>query len=256
MSGKRRRNIIIAAAVIILAAAAAAGICLYLNRFDPEAYVQAVLDVAYKKETEEYEEITGASKQEAEAVFEENLDATMEEFESSPMPEELRPQYRELFGEIAMQVSYTVGEAHREDDGSYAVPVTVKPLTLFSDTYDTFQQKAKEYADQVTDSVMQGEAMPSDDEMQSEVYQIYYDVLREGVDSGLLYGEARNVTLHIAKNADGEYEINAEDMKALDSLLIEEEGDAQAEESDRQDSVAGASVGSGTESAEMTQTER
>ena len=179
MSGKRRRNIIIAAAVIILAAAAAAGICLYLNRFDPEAYVQAVLDVSYKKET----------------------DATMEEFESSPMPEELRPQYRELFGEIAMQVSYTVGEAHRENDGSYAVPVTVKPLTLFSDTYDTFQQKAKEYADQVTDSVMQGEAMPSDDEMQSEVYQIYYDVLREGVDSGLLYGEARNVTLHIAKNA-------------------------------------------------------
>ena len=179
----------------------------------------------------------------------------MEEFESSPMPEKLRPQYRELFGEIAMQVSYTVGEVHREDDGSYAVPVTVKPLTLFSDTYDTFQQKAKEYADQVTDSVMQGEAMPSDDEMQSEVYQIYYDVLREGVDSGLLYGEARNVTLHIAKNADGEYEINAEDMKALDSLLIEEEGDAQ-EESDGQDSAAGASAGSGTESAEMTQTER
>ena len=97
--------------------------------------------------------------------------------------------------------------------------------------------------------------MPSDDEMQSEVYQIYYDVLREGVDSGLLYGEARNVTLHIAKNADGEYEINAEDMKALDSLLIEEEGDAQ-EESDGQDSAAGASAGSGTESAEMTQTER
>ena len=120
MSGKRRRNIIIAAALIILAAAAAAGICLYLNRFDPEAYVQAVLDVSYKKETEEYEEITGVSKEEAEAVFEENLDATMEEFESSPMPEELRPQYRELFGEIAMQVSYTVGEVHREDDGSYA----------------------------------------------------------------------------------------------------------------------------------------
>ena len=49
MSGKRRRNIIIAAAVIILAAAAAAGICLYLNRFDPEAYVQADSVVSYKK---------------------------------------------------------------------------------------------------------------------------------------------------------------------------------------------------------------
>lgn len=229
MSGKRRRNIIILAAVVILAAAAAAGIYLYLNRFDPEAYVQAVLDVSYKKQTEEYEEITGVSKDEAEAVFEENLDATMEEFESSPMPEELRPQYRELFGEIAMQVSYTVGEAQKEDDGSYIVPVKVKPLTLFADTYDTFQQKAKEYADQVTDSVMQGGAMPTGDEMQSQVYQIYYEVLREGADSGLLYGEAQDVTLHISKNADGEYEINAEDMKALDGLLIEDEGGMQAE---------------------------
>lgn len=232
MSGKRRRNIIILAAAVILAAAAAAGTWLYLNRFDPEAYVQAVLDVSYKKQTEKYEEITGVSKDEAEAVFEENLDATMEEFESSPMPEELRPKYRELFGEIAMEVSYTVGEAQREDDGSYTVPVMVKPLTLFADTYDTFQQKAKEYADQVTDSVMQGEAMPSDDEMQSQVYQIYYDVLRDGVDSGLLYGEAQDVTLRISKNADGEYEINAEDMKALDGLLIEDGGGMQAEGSE------------------------
>lgn len=143
MSGKRRRNLIIPAAAVILVAAAAAGICLYLNRFDPEAYVQAVLDVSYKKQTEEYEEITGVPEDEAEAVFEENLDAAMAEFESSPMPEELRPQYRELFGEIAMQVSYTVGETQKEEGGSYAVQVMVKPLTLFADTYDAFQQRAE-----------------------------------------------------------------------------------------------------------------
>lgn len=224
MSGKRRRNLIIPAAAVILAAAAAAGICLYLNRFDPEAYVQAVLDVSYKKQTEEYEEITGVPEAEAEAVFEENLDAAMAEFESSPMPEELRPQYRELFGEIAMQVSYTVGETQKEAVGSYAVQVMVKPLTLFADTYDAFQQRAEEYAGQVTDSVMQGGEMPSDEEMQSQVYQIYYDVLSEALDAGLLYGEAQETVLHVRKNEDGEYEIDAEDMKTLDGLLIEDQG--------------------------------
>lgn len=224
MSGKRRRNLIIPAVAVILAAAAAAGICLYLNRFDPEAYVQAVLDVSYKKQTEEYEEITGVPEDEAEAVFEENLDAAMAEFESSPMPEELRPQYRELFGEIAMQVSYTVGETQKEEGGSYAVQVMVKPLTLFADTYDAFQQRAEEYADQVTDSVMQGGEMPSDEEMQSQVYQIYYDVLSEALDAGLLYGEAQETVLHVRKNEDGEYEIDAEDMKTLDGLLIEDQG--------------------------------
>ena len=224
MSGKRRRNLIIPAVAVILAAAAAAGICLYLNRFDPEAYVQAVLGVSYKKQTEEYEEITGVPEDEAEAVFEENLDAAMAEFESSPMPEELRPQYRELFGEIAMQVSYTVGETQKEEGGSYAVQVMVKPLTLFADTYDAFQQRAEEYAGQVTDSVMQGGEMPSDEEMQSQVYQIYYDVLSEALDAGLLYGEAQETVLHVRKNEDGEYEIDAEDMKTLDGLLIEDQG--------------------------------
>lgn len=228
MSGKRRKLIILAAAVILIAAAAA-GAYLYMNRFDPKAYVQAVLDVSYKKQTEEYEEITGVSRKEAEAVFEENLDATMKDFESSPMPEELRPKYRELFGEIAAQVSYTVGEPDRED-GGYIVPVTVKPLTLFRDTYDTFQQRAKEYADQVTDSVMQGNDMPTDEEMQSRVYQIYYEVLREGVDAGLLYGEPQDTVLHVSKNADGEYEINAEDRKTLDGMLIEDEGAVQTDE--------------------------
>ena len=62
MSGKSRRNIIILAAVIVIAAAAAGGIWLYMNRFDPEAYVKAVLDVSYKKETEANEEIVGVSR--------------------------------------------------------------------------------------------------------------------------------------------------------------------------------------------------
>ena len=68
MSGKSRRNIIILVAVIVIAAAAAGGIWLYMNRFDPEAYVKAVLDVSYKKQTEGYMEITGASAEEAEQM--------------------------------------------------------------------------------------------------------------------------------------------------------------------------------------------
>ena len=55
-------------------------------------------------------EITGVPKEEAEKIFEKNLDATMAGFDDSGMPEDLRPQYRELFGEIAGKVSYTVGE--------------------------------------------------------------------------------------------------------------------------------------------------
>ncbi|MBM6750339.1 hypothetical protein H6A65_02330 [Mediterraneibacter glycyrrhizinilyticus] len=225
MTEERKKIVITAAALCLLFIAAVIGIWLYMNRFDPVEYVQAVLDASYKNQTEAYVEITGASEEEAGRIFEDNLDATMEQFATSPMPEELKPKYRELFAQLAEHVSYTVGEAVREEDGSYTVPVKVKPLTLFSDTYETFRQKAKEYADQVTDSVMDGAELPTDDQMQAQVYEIYYEVLSDGINGGMMYGEVKDVTLHVRKNDRGDYEIDDSDMKELDSLLIADTGE-------------------------------
>ena len=225
---KRKKKLIICLVVFaVLAAAAAGGVYAYINRYNAADYVKAVLDVSYKGEAEAYMEITGVSKEEAENIFADNLDATMEGFETTAMPEELKPRYRELFAELAESVSYTVEEPERQEDGSYTVNVMVKPITLFSDTYDTFQQKAQEYADQVKDSVMQGNEMPTDEEMQSRVYEIYYDVLREALDKGSLYGEVKDVSVHVEKTGMTSFEADQEDMDFLDSLLIE---DAQAEE--------------------------
>lgn len=166
-------------------------------------------------------EITGISEEEAEKIFEDNLDATMEGFESSQMPEHMLPKYRELFRDIAGRVSYTIGEPEKQENGIYEVPVIIKPITLFSDTYETFQTRAQEYAQEVTDSVMNGEEMPADEEMQEHIYQIYYDVLKERVDSGMLYGGARNVTIRVTKDAAREFTVDQEDMDKLDSILIE-----------------------------------
>ena len=52
MTRKRLIIIIVLAAALILGAGA--GIWMYVNRFDAGEYVQAVLDVSYKNETELY----------------------------------------------------------------------------------------------------------------------------------------------------------------------------------------------------------
>lgn len=218
----KRKIILIAAVCAMLVAAAAVGAWLYINRFDAGEYVRAVLDVSYKNKTDLYVEITGVPEAEADQIFVDNLDATMDGFESSDMPEQLLPQYRELFDTLARKVSYTVGKPVKGEDGTYEVEVKVKPVSLFPDTYGTFQEKAQEYADQVTDSVMNGAAMPTDEEMQSQIYQIYYDVLKDKMDSGMLYGEVQNVTLHVKKEGSRQFSIDEEDMDELDSLLIEE----------------------------------
>ena len=63
--------------------------------------------------------------------------------------------------------------------------------------------------------------------MQKQVYQIYYDVLREALDKGSLYGEVKDVFVRVKKTGLTSFEANEEDMDFLDSLLIE---DAQAEQ--------------------------
>ena len=170
---------------VIIMVAAAAGIYFYMNRFDPVRYVQAVLDVSYKEKTEEYSKMTGTSRKEAEAVFEKNLDVTMEKFHSSAISEELEKKYRILFTQIVRQVNYQIGESEKQKDGSYIVELEIRPVTLFSDTYETFQSRAEEYAQSITNKVMKGMEIPSEEEMQGQVYQIYYDVLNEALQEGI-----------------------------------------------------------------------
>ena len=83
---KKQRVILIAAAAAAVLAGAAVGGWLYINRFAAGEYVQAVLDTSYKNETDQYVEITGIPKEEAEKIFENNLYATMAGFEDSEMP--------------------------------------------------------------------------------------------------------------------------------------------------------------------------
>lgn len=204
-------------------AAICLGVCILLggcSRFDASVYTQAVLDTSYKNQTERYIEMTGTTEQDAEMIFRNNLDATMEAFKSEKLSEELEEQYRDLFENVIRQVKYRVGEAQKEKDGSYKIKVSVEPVTLFDDTYETFQMKAEEYARGVTDSVMNGAMMPTDEEIQEQVYKLYYEILKAELEAGMKYGKRETVELHIEKTEKGNYMIRKEDLKNLDGKLI------------------------------------
>lgn len=198
-------------------------ICVLLcscSSFDASGYVKAVLDSSYKNQTETYIELTGITEEDAQKIFQNNLDVTMQAFKSEKLSAELEMQYRELFGQILKQVKYSVGEAQKEKDGSYKTIVTIEPITLFDDTYHSFQAEAEVYAKSITDAVMNGEPMPSDEEIQEQVYQLYYDILKNAMDSGVEYGTAEKLELHIEKKDRKTYEIRKEDLQTLDGKLI------------------------------------
>ena len=134
------------------------------------------------------------------------------------------------FADLAKKTSYTVGEAIREENGTYQVVLTVKPITLLKDTYAEFQEKAQEYATKVSNDVMNGQAMPEETQMQTEIYQIYYEVLSQAAEKGLKYGKPNKIVLHVEKDKEGKYEIRKADLQNLDHLLIESVGEEQDEE--------------------------
>ena len=80
----------------------------------------------------------------------------------------------------------------------------VKPITLFTDTYDLFLSRAEQYAKEVTDHVTKGAQMPTDEEMQEKIYQIYYEVLkRTGRGGNALWKSGRCCTAYRKKKGAG-----------------------------------------------------
>lgn len=205
-------------------------VCSCIRIIDPVAYTQAILDVTYKNETKQYMELTGATQEDAEQVFESNLETTAKIYKNVKLPEELENNYNQLFKDIIMRVQYTVGEATKDEKGNYVVDVSVYPMMLFDDTYETFREKSAEYAVNLSNSVMEGTPVPTEEEMQQAVYQIYYDILKAELDAGLKYGRSEKVQIHVNKTEDGTYVIPEEDIRMLDSKLISQEKLAGASE--------------------------
>lgn len=189
-------------------------------RIDASMYVQAVLDTSYKGETDQYIKVIGGTKEEAQEIFQKKLNATMKEFKTTQLSEELEKQYEILFGNLMKQMNYQVGEAEKEKRGRYIVKVIVKPVLLFDETYEEFQRRAEEYAKEITEQVTKNGEMPEETVMQQEVYRIYYEVLKEQLESGVSYGDSKAVILHVIRQKDGTYEIAKQDLITLDAMLI------------------------------------
>lgn len=189
-------------------------------RIDASMYVQAVLDTSYKGETDQYIKVIGGTKEEAQEIFQKKLNATMKEFKTTQLSEELEKQYEILFGNLMKQMNYQVGEAEKEKRGRYIVKVIVKPVLLFDETYEEFQRRAEEYAKEITEQVTKNGEMPEETVMQQEVYRIYYEVLEEQLEAGVSYGDSKAVILHVIRQKDGTYEIAKQDLITLDAMLI------------------------------------
>lgn len=205
-----KRNVSLVMAVLMsLALLAGCG----MKPEDAKAYVQSTLDAGYKASFDEYVKITDSTKEEAQKLFDNNIDTVTNSlgFSALGATEETNDKYRELFKEIFSKAKYTVGDAKETDDG-FEVEVKAEPMQIFSGIEEELVAKLQE-------EVTKSGGDIKEDEINQLAIDMMYDLLTEKIAS-VEYGEPQSVTVHVTKNSDGVWNITESDLQAVDAALF------------------------------------
>lgn len=212
MKTKKRILSVILAAMMMLALTACGG----MTTDDAKTYVQSVLDASYKADFSEYTEQTDSTEEEAQQLFDENLDniMSMGGFTDAGLSEELSASYRQLFQDMLAQAKYEVGSATEGEDDVFVVEVSAEPFTAFDGLQDEVMSAVEAEMANITDISQ----LPSQDEINEMVFQKMYDILVQRV-AEPTYGEAQTVEVHV-ELSDNMYSINEDDLTELDLILF------------------------------------
>lgn len=184
------------------------------------SYIQSLLDVNYKAEYEEYMQITGATQEEAQKVYDDGLnylaDALMSAYGVNEVEgSNIHDQFVELAGEIYSHASYEVQEVTRTD-GVYHVTVMIYPIDILKITYEDVIA----YIEDINNRVSAGEYNDYElDEYETEYAQGIIDILKNAIPN-IGNGEGVAVTVTILDNEEYYY-ISDADFLALDKAILE-----------------------------------
>lgn len=181
--------------------------------FDASGYVQACLDANAHGEYEAYAQITGTTVEEAEQQFNDRMDQEIAYLDMYNIDEDRKTKFRELFVNMYDQFKYEVGEAVKNDDGSFSVPVTTYKLMVFKDVMKEGEDHMTSYAQQQVDAG----TTPTVEDLYAVAIDFMYDYISKNLET-LEYAEAVNTTVTVAPTAAGS-RVYAVDEYELQSLL-------------------------------------
>lgn len=207
-------GVLVVAVVLLLAAC----------KMSPEevgTYAQSILDASYKADFDEYTKQTESTKEEAEQLYESNIDQmlTIAGFDSAGLSDELLENYRQLFKDMLTLAEYEVGDVTEEEDGSFMVSVTAKPLTAFEGLEAEVTEAVQAELSGITDISQ----IPGQDEINQMVFQKMYESLKKRMESPT-YGDPQQAELHVSKDSDNVYSVSEADLTALDGILFPTDG--------------------------------
>ena len=173
--------------------------------FDAAGYVDASMKLVTTGDSKALEAYKG------DAVVEttEDYDAELEDMVKSvtgsmELSDSNLTLVKDLVKELLGSASYKVGEATEQDDGSFEVPLTIKPLQLnIADAVTKWIQTLD--ADKISDM----------DALDGEIFQMMKDAVAKKE-----YGAEKSYTLTVAKNDDGLYDVTGDGLDTIGEDLF------------------------------------
>lgn len=197
----------------LVAAALAVMMCLGLTAcgkdFDAAGYTKSVLDANYHAEYADYAKFRNLSEDEAKAEIVDGMeDQIAKAFIGMDISDEDKAKCIEVIDKMYALAKYEVGEAEKQDDGSFVVKVTVEAADAFQLYTEYLEEIAVEYMDEGQD--------PSDT---SVLVAIMIESFERAVENNS-YSEATTIDVKVTESGDNAYGIEQSEMDALEAAMF------------------------------------
>ncbi len=188
--------------------------------FDASGYVKALLDNSYKNDSAEFVAQGIGTKEEAEQVYNDGIQKEIDSLLlQADISDELAEEFSSVIKDAYKNVKYTVGEAAKQDDGSFTVEVKYQKMNIFAPAMEIFTTKTTEYMDEMTEKTANGEAAPSEAEIMEQSFTIMKDAIKDSM-ADVTYGDEETITVHVELN-DNTYSVNEDDVVSLEQALFD-----------------------------------
>lgn len=183
------------------------------NQFDATAYIKACLDANTHGEFEEYAKITNSDVDSIKTQYESLLDEEISYLSAYKATDEQKAKFRELFANIYKSFKYEVGEATKNSDGTYSVPVTTYKLMVFKDVMSEGETYITDY---VTEQTEAGKSLTEED-LYPVIIDFMYETMSKNFEAAE-YGDAVSVDVTVGP-MNGNSKVYGISQTELQSLL-------------------------------------
>ncbi len=205
---------------ILLAAVVAATMLVGCGSFDASGYMKALLDNSYKNDSTAFVDQKVGTAEQAKELYDLGIETELNSLISGvTISDELKNEFTTTLQDVYKSVKYTVGEAEKQDDGSYVVEVKYQKMKVFAPAMEKFQAEQQAYTDELSEQVQNGGEYPSEDEISEQVYTMLKDAIKDAAANAEFEDEA-STTVRIELK-DKVYSPNQDDVEALEYALFD-----------------------------------